>query len=121
MRRDIFDKLGIAVVLVGTARFDTVIKRDEQVYNCFRASYRFGKLLLNEFKETVEIWEQDVLCLPVPSNLATKPMLKILGEATGGYIGLTDMILREAGIRALEKGLTLVDKTTLEEVALGYK
>ena len=30
--RDIFDKLNIAVVLVGTDRLDTVIKRDEQVY-----------------------------------------------------------------------------------------
>lgn len=119
--RDIFDKLGITVVLVGTDRLDTVIKRDEQAYNRFRASYRFGKLQGNEFKETVEIWEQDVLCLPVPSNLGTKPMLKILGEATGGYIGLMDMILREAGIRALEKGLTKIDRVTLEEVALEYK
>lgn len=118
--RDIFDKLGISVILVGTDRLDTVIKRDEQVYNRFRASYRFGTLLGNEFKETVEIWEQDVLCLPVPSNLGTKPMLKILGEATGGYIGLMDMILREAGIRALEKGLAKIDKTTLKEVALEY-
>jgi hypothetical protein len=119
--RDFFDNLGISVVLVGTDRLDAVIKRDEQVYNRFRACYRFGKLQGNEFKETVEIWEQDVLRLPVPSNLASKPMLKILGEATGGYIGLMDMILREAGIRALEKGLTKIDRATLEEVALEYK
>lgn len=116
--RDIFDNLGISVVLVGTDRLDAVIKRDEQVYNRFRACYRFGKLQGNEFKDTVEIWEQDVLCLPVPSNLASKAMLKILGEATGGYIGLMDMILREAGIRTLEKGLTKIDRATLEEVAL---
>jgi ATP-dependent Lon protease len=32
-----------------------------------------------------------------------------------------DMILREAGIRALEKGLTKIDRATLEEVALEYK
>jgi DNA transposition AAA+ family ATPase len=119
--RDFFDNLGISVILVGTDRLDAVIKRDEQVYNRFRACYRFGKLQGNEFKETVEIWEQDVLRLPVPSNLASKPMLKILGEATGGYIGLMDMILREAGIRALEKGLTKIDRATLEEVALEYK
>lgn len=119
--RDFFDNLGISVILVGTDRLDAVIKRDEQVYNCFRACYRFGKLQGNEFKETVEIWEQDVLRLPVPSNLGSKPMLKILGEATGGYIGLMDMILREAGIRALEKGLTKIDRATLEEVALEYK
>lgn len=119
--RDFFDNLGISVVLVGTDRLDAVIKRDEQVYNRFRACYRFGKLQGNEFKETVEIWEQDILRLPVPSNLGSKPMLKILGEATGGYIGLIDMILREAGIRALEKGLTKIERATLEEVALEYK
>lgn len=69
----------------------------EQVYNRFRACYRFGKLQGNEFKETVEIWEQDVLRLPVPSNLGNKPMLKILGEATGGYIGLMDMMSARSG------------------------
>jgi DNA transposition AAA+ family ATPase len=42
--RDIFDNLGISVVLVGTDRLDAVIKRDEQVYNRFRACHRFGKL-----------------------------------------------------------------------------
>lgn len=119
--RDIFDNLGICIVLVGTDRLDAVLKERQENYNRFRACYRFGKLQGNEFKETVEIWEQDVLRLPVPSNLASKPMLKILGEATGGYIGLMDMILREAGIRALEKGLTKIDRATLEEVALEYK
>lgn len=66
--RDIFDKLGIAVVLAGTDRLDAVIKRDEQLYNRFRACYRFGTLSGEQFKQTVEIWEQDVLRLPVASN-----------------------------------------------------
>jgi len=35
--RDIYEKLEIAVILVGTDRLDTVIKRDEQVFNRFRA------------------------------------------------------------------------------------
>lgn len=74
-----------------------------------------------EFKQTVEIWEKDVLKLPVASNLGGKTMLKILGEATGGYIGLMDMILREAAIRTLEKGLHKIDKATLEEVAQEYR
>lgn len=95
--RDFFENLGISVVLVGTDRLDAVIKPDEQVYNRFRACYRFGKFQGNEFKETVEIWEQNVLRLPVPSNLASKPMLKILGEATGGYIGLMDMMSARSG------------------------
>jgi hypothetical protein len=119
--RDIFDNLGISVVLVGTDRLDAVIKRDEQVYNRFRACHRFGKLSGTEFQQTVEIWERDVLKLPVASNLGTKTMLKTLGEATGGYIGLMDMILRETAIRALEKGLKKIDQATLKEVAEEYK
>ena len=41
--------------------------------------------------------EKKVLQLPVASNLSSKAMLKALGEATGGYVGLLDMILREGG------------------------
>lgn len=118
--RDIFDNLGICVVLVGTDRLDAVIKRDEQVHNRFRACYRFGKLSGQEFQQVVEIWERDVLRLPGASNLSSKTMLKILGQATGGYIGLLDMILREGAIRALEKGLNKIDKATLQEVAEEY-
>jgi hypothetical protein len=39
--RDIFDKLEIPVILVGTDRLDAVIKRDEQVYNGFRSSQKW--------------------------------------------------------------------------------
>lgn len=119
--RDIFDKLNIAVVLVGTDRLDAVIKRDEQVYNRFRACHRFGKLEGQDFGQTVEIWERQVLRLPVASNLNSKSMLKVLGQATGGYIGLLDMILRESAIRALKKGLKKIDLETLKEVAEEYK
>jgi DNA transposition AAA+ family ATPase len=119
--RDIFDKLEISVILVGTDRLDAVIKRDEQVYNRFRACHRFGKLSGDDFKRVVEIWEKRVLQLPVASNLSSKTMLKTLGEATGGYIGLMDMILRESAIRALKKGLQKVDLETLKEVAGEYK
>jgi DNA transposition AAA+ family ATPase len=69
----------------------------------------------------VEIWEKQILKLPVASNLYSKTMLKTLGEATGGYIGLLDMILRESAIRALKKGLQKVDLETLKEVAAEYK
>lgn len=100
--RDIFDDLGICVVLVGTDRLDAVLKERQENYNRFRACYRFGKLQGNEFKETVEIWEQDVLRLPVPSNLNSKPMLKILGEATGGGLyqvdGYDECAKRELGL-----------------------
>ena len=86
--RDISDKLGIAVVLVGTDRLDAVIKRDEQVHNRFRAQRRFGKLLGQEFKDTVVIWENKVIALPVPSNLAKVDTQKLLLKATGGYIAI---------------------------------
>jgi hypothetical protein len=119
--RDFFDKLGIAVVLVRTDRLDAVIKRDEQVYNRFRACHRFGKLSGDDFVQTVDIWERQVLMLPGASNLASKKMLKILGQATGGYIGLLDMILREAAIQALKKGLHKVDLETLKAVAEEYR
>jgi hypothetical protein len=118
--RDIFDKLEIAVILVGTDRLDAVMKRDEQVYNRFRACYRFGNLSGEDFKRTVEIWEKKVLQLPVASNLGSQTILKTLSAATGGYIGLLDMILREAAIRALKKGLQKIDLATLKEVAREY-
>ncbi|WP_341734805.1 hypothetical protein [Microcoleus sp. EPA2] len=48
-------------------------------------------------------------------------MRSALGEATGGYVGLLDMILREAAIRALKKRLSRIDLETLKEVAREYK
>jgi DNA transposition AAA+ family ATPase len=119
--RDIYDKLGIAVVLVGTDRLEAVIKRDEQVYNRFRACHRFGKLSGKEFQDTVQAWEDKVLKLPLPSNLISKDMLRILTSATEGYIGRLDEILREAAIRALSRGLKKIDKAVLQEVAQEYK
>ncbi|WP_375513403.1 TniB family NTP-binding protein [uncultured Nostoc sp.] len=119
--RDIYDKLGIAVVLVGTDRLEAVIKRDEQVYNRFRACHRFGKLSGKDFQDTVQAWEDRVLKLPVSSNLTTKDMLRILTSATEGYIGRLDEILREAAIRSLSKGFKKIDKAVLQEVAKEYK
>ena len=119
--KDIFDHLNIAIVLVGTDRLDAVIKKDEQVYNRFRACYRFGKLSGEDFVRTVNIWEKQVLKLPVASNLTNKRMLKLIGEATSGYIGIMDMVLREAAIRSLKKGLNKIDLDTLKEVVQEYK
>jgi DNA transposition AAA+ family ATPase len=118
--RDISDKLGIAVVLVGTDRLDAVIKRDEQVHNRFRAHRRFGKLLGQEFKDTVIIWENKVIALPVPSNLAKVDTQKLLLKATGGYIGRLDEILREAAIKSLSRGHKKIEFSILQEVAREY-
>ena len=118
--RDISDKSKISVVLVGTDRLNAVVKRDEQVYNRFRACYEFKILSIVEFQKTVILWEKGVLKLPLcidkiienaedienmsnKDKKARKAMLKLLMSATGGYIGLLDMVLREAAIRALEK------------------
>ena len=117
--RDFYDKLAISVV--GTDRLDAVIKRDEQVYNRFRACYRFGKLSGDNFVEAVKKWEQTVLKLPVASNLTSIPMQKILWDATEGYIGRMDEVLREAAIRALDQGLKKIEKSVLQEVAREYK
>lgn len=119
--RDIYDKLAISVVLVGTDRLDAVIKCDEQVYNRFRACHRFGKLSGEDFKKTVALWEQKVLNLPVASNLTSKEMLRILITGTEGYIGRMDELLREAAIRSLSSGFKKVDRKILEEVAREYK
>ncbi len=118
--RDIYDKIRISVVLVGTDRLDTAIKRDEQVYNRFRPHRRFDKLRGEEFKKTVEIWEKSVLKLPLPSNLTSTDMQKILLKATEGYIGRLDEILREAAIKSLTRGFKKIEKSILQEVAREY-
>jgi len=61
------------------------------------------------------------LKLPVASNLTNKRMLKLIGEATQGYIGIMDMVLRDAAIRSLKKGLNKIDYDTLKEVVQEYK
>jgi DNA transposition AAA+ family ATPase len=113
--------LEIPVILVGTDRLDAVIRGDEQVHNRFRSCHRFGKLSGEEFRRTVEVWEKKVLQWPVASNLSSKAMLNALTQATEGYVGLLDMILREAAIRALKKGLSRIDLETLKEVAREYR
>ncbi|MEA5504857.1 transposase family protein [Halotia wernerae UHCC 0503] len=80
-----------------------------------------NRSILAEVRERETFPTQKKLRLPVASNLSSKTMLKTLGEATGGYIGLMDMILRETAIRALKKGLQKIDLETLKEVATEYK
>jgi DNA transposition AAA+ family ATPase len=118
--RDMSDQLDISVVLVGTDRLDAVIGRDEQVKNRFYAHFRMGVLNPVQFEQTVLVWEQQILKLPVPSNLTAKPTLKLLREKTKGYIGILDMILRQSAIAALKKGESKIDIQTLKEVMAGY-
>ncbi|MBD3883919.1 TniB family NTP-binding protein [Phormidium tenue FACHB-886] len=124
--RDIFDELRIAVILIGTTkRLDPKVKEDEQVYNRFRSNYRIGTIQKEQLKQCVGIWERDIIALPVPSHLATEPKLKLIRPAIGNpnrgyYIGLMDMVLREAAIRSLEAGMMHVDDKILATVAKEY-
>jgi DNA transposition AAA+ family ATPase len=67
--RDIFDKLDISVILIGTKkRLDPAVKKDEQVFNRFRSSYRMGTIPSKEFAKIVGAWKsKSLLCLYLPS------------------------------------------------------
>ncbi|WP_088889305.1 TniB family NTP-binding protein [Leptolyngbya ohadii] len=119
--RDIFDLLGIAVVLVGTDRLDVVVRRDEQVHNRFMACHRFHRFDSQALEDTTAIWEEYVLRLPQPSDLTSATMQKILAATTRGYLGTLDEILRNAARRALESGQSRIEASLLNQVALEYK
>jgi len=119
--RDLFDLLGIAVVLVGTDRLDAVVRRDEQVHNRFMACHRFHRFDSQALEDTTAIWEEYVLKLPQPSNLTSPGMQKILGASTRGYLGALDEILRNAARRALQAGQSRIEISLLSQVAGEYK
>lgn len=119
--RDIFDLLGIAVVLVGTDRLDAVVRRDEQVHNRFMACYRFYRFDSQTLEEITAIWEEYVLKLPQPSNLTSAAVQKVLGASTRGYLGALDEILRNAARRALQAGQSRIELSLLSQVAAEYK
>jgi DNA transposition AAA+ family ATPase len=52
----------------------------------------------------------------VPSNLTRKETLMPLYQKTGGKIGLVDRVLRRTAVLSLRKGLSNIDKATLDEV-----
>ena len=56
-----------------------------------------GEYLAGYARETV------IIRYELASNLTGKRIMKVLGEATLDYVGLLDMVLREAAIRALKK------------------
>jgi len=114
--QDILDALQISVVLVGTDRLDAVMRRDEQIYQRIIMSHRYERLTSAQLVETSVIWEKHVLRLPEPSQLGSAKMQKVLGPATGGYIGLLDRILREAGVRSLQRSAKRIEFNILKEV-----
>lgn len=116
-----FDLLDIAVVLVGTDRLNTVVWRDEQVYNRFIACHRFHRLDRQALEEMTAILEEYVLKLPQSSHLTSAPMQKILATATRGYLGVLDEILRNPARRALLLERSHIDLNLLTQVAAGYQ
>ncbi|MEO0970126.1 MAG: TniB family NTP-binding protein, partial [Cyanobacteria bacterium J06639_18] len=120
--RDLFDKKKVVPILVGTSsRLDTLIGKDEQVAGRFASYFSFEKLLGANFKKTVKIWEQQVLRLPKPSNLANdQEIITVLQEKTDGQIRLLDQILRDAAVKALESGVNKIDKSVLESIEGDY-
>ena len=114
--RDISDLLEIAVVLVGTDRLNAVIQRDEQVLYRFLSAYRFSRLSSEELQEMTALWEEHVLQLPKPSNLANPKAQSLLLQATRGYIGVLNQILCEAAIRALQRGQPRIELPLLRQV-----
>lgn len=114
--RDISDILEIAVVLVGTDRLNTVIQRDDQVKYRFLSAYRFSHLGSEDLREMTALWEEHILQLPEPSNLANEKAQSLLSQATRGYIGVLDQILCEAAIRTLQMGKPHITLPTLRQV-----
>ncbi len=120
--RDLFDKVKIIPILVGTSsRLDTLISKDEQVAGRFASYFSFEKLLGANFTKTVKIWEQQILRLPEPSNLAgDQGIITLLQGKTDGQIRLLDQILRDAAVKALESGVNKIDKSLLESIEGDY-
>lgn len=112
----IYDLLKISIVLVGTDGLDNLVKRESYIHNRFIECYRLEVVSKKKFPELVQIWEDEVLNLPVPSNLTEEKTCTDLYNKTGGKIGLLDRILRKAAILSLRKGLSCIDKATLDEV-----
>jgi hypothetical protein len=118
--RDISDVeksgLNISVVLVGTDRLNTVVKRDDQVPYRFLPTYRFSRLNNEELREMTALWEEHILQFPEPSHLTSSQAQSLLMQGTQGYIGVLDQILCDAAIQSLQKGQTRIELSTLKQV-----
>ncbi|MDJ0616034.1 MAG: hypothetical protein QNJ63_04650 [Calothrix sp. MO_192.B10] len=64
----IYDLLRISIVLVGTNGLDNLIKKEPYIHDRFIECYRLKLVSEKEFPHLVQIWEEEILQLPVPSN-----------------------------------------------------
>lgn len=119
---DLHKELKILPILIGTSsRLDTLLSKDEQVASRFACYFNFEELAGSNFRKTVKIWEEQVLLLPEPSNLAINDeIITLLQEKTGGQLRLLDQILRNAAIKAVENGLKKIDKALLDSIEGDY-
>lgn len=108
-------------MLTGTDELDNLIKKREYIHRRFIECYRLKALTENQFPKVVQMWEDDIVKLPVPSNLTKPETLRRLYEKTGGTIGLLDRVLRIAAILSLKKGNSKIDRETLDEVLVRYE
>ena len=119
---DLEKELKILPILIGTSsRLDTLLSKDEQVASRFASYFNFEELAGNNFRKTVKIWEQEILRLPEPSNMAMNDaIITLLQEKTSGQLRLLDRILRNAAIKALESGVKKIDKALLDSIEGDY-
>jgi hypothetical protein len=119
---DLQKELGILPILIGTSsRLDTLLSKDEQVASRFACYFNFEELSGNNFRKAVKVWEDQILMLPESSNLATnEEVISLLQEKTNGQLRLLDQILRNAAIKALELGLSKIDKSVLDSIEGDY-
>ena len=112
----IFNQLKISIILIGTEELNNLVTRKEYIHDRFKKCYRFGVLSEGEVYGIVDRLEEEILQLPVPSNLAVEEISKRLYVKTNGKIRHLDWVLRESAIFSLKKGFKQVDKATLFEV-----
>lgn len=119
---DLEKELKILPILIGTSsRLDTLLSKDEQVASRFASYFNFEELTGGNFRKTVKIWEQEILRLPEPSDLAINDeIITLLQEKTNGQLRLLDRILRHAAIKALEKGFKKIDRDLLDSIEGDY-
>lgn len=120
-------ELNIAVILVGDQqRLNSILCKDEKFSEHFHLKYQMHNVASQELEEVIQVWEKDVIALPDESDLTKSPNLAILRGASitpehEYRLVLIDRILRDAALQCLQKGLTYIDQTVLEQVAGEYR
>lgn len=108
-----------SIILIGTDRLDALICQDEQVQRRY-PRYQYGRVSSDELRDLVELWEANVICLPVASNLIDVKLFNLIESCTGRCIGKMDELLRRAARKALISGESKISYERLQEVAAQF-